>query len=222
MPALFAEMCEELVGARPEVTMLAFSNRTLEWYRKEYFSVRFALLYGHYDACVIQQYGHPFPGIEQTDPYVEQLKELCRSVRTMPVLLMTWAKKDAPETSDQIAAAYRLLAQKHKMQLAPVGELFQEIRKTHPEIDLYRHDGSHASAYGSYLVASTLAALLIKPKDLSRLSDRSYDFHARFAAGIFPLAEEDLSGIPVALKPEYAAILRNIVEDRILKQNDNI
>lgn len=68
MPHLFAAMCESLTGERADVTMLAFSNKTLDWHCEEYFSVRFALLYGGYDFCVIQQFGHPIPPIEETEP----------------------------------------------------------------------------------------------------------------------------------------------------------
>ena len=37
--------------------------------------------------------------------------------------------------------------------LAPVGEIWEQIRQTHPEIELFWHDGEHASPYGSYLEA---------------------------------------------------------------------
>ena len=46
MPALFGRMCAELTGERPEVTMLAYSGRSLAWHREEYFALRFALLHG--------------------------------------------------------------------------------------------------------------------------------------------------------------------------------
>ena len=202
--------------------MLAFSNRTLAWHRKEYFPVRFALLYGHYDYCVIQQFGHPFPGIEQTEPFLAELKSLCLCAKTTPVLLMTWAKKGKPEVSAGIESAYRMLAEKLGCMLAPVGELFREINETYPDIDLYGQDHSHASAYGSYLIASTLAALLLQPADLSSLTDRSYDFRAHFFAGEYPSAEENLSAIPIVLHPESAAVIRRAVENRILHTQRNI
>ena len=105
MPHLFAGMCEALTGEHTDVTMLAFSNRTLAWHCEEYFSVRFALLYGAYDYCVIQQFGHPIPPIEETEPPLEKLIRLCESVGTRPVLYMTWAKKDEPKAVTYRAAA---------------------------------------------------------------------------------------------------------------------
>ena len=59
MPHTFAGMVQSLTGARPEVTMLAYSDRDLAWHREEYFAVRFALLYGNYDYCVLQQQANP-------------------------------------------------------------------------------------------------------------------------------------------------------------------
>ena len=220
MPALFVRMCGELCGSEPEVSMLAYSNRTLEWHRKEYFSVRFALLYGQYDYCVIQQYGHPFPGTELTEPALSEIVSLCRTARTTPVLFMTWAKKGERETFLSIRDDYRTLASKYDLCLAPIGELFYAVAESHPEIELYRHDGSHASAYGSYLITAALAAFLLHPKDLSALSDRSHDFHAHYNDEGIPTAEEDLSRVPVMLDAKYAAILRKTVENRILNHKD--
>ena len=56
-------------------------------------------------------------------------------------------------------AARALAAQEHAL-LAPVGEIWEQIRQTHPEIELFWHDGEHASPYGSYLEAATLCGVL--------------------------------------------------------------
>lgn len=212
MPALFASMCGQLCSDTPEVTMLAFSNRSLAWHTHEYFSVRFALLYGQYDYCVIQQYGHPFPGIAETEPYVKQLVALCRAAGTKPALLMTWAKKAEPESFKEIRDAYCMLAVKYDTLLAPVGELFDALNRTHPEIELYWKDGAHASPCGSYLVAAALAACILKPKDLSRLSDQTFDFRATFDEKQ-PCALEDRAQIPVTLPEMHAKAIRTAVEE---------
>ena len=54
MPALFARFGEKTCGEKPHVTMLAYSYRDLDWHQKEYFALRFNLMYGGYDYCVIQ------------------------------------------------------------------------------------------------------------------------------------------------------------------------
>ena len=43
MPELFARFVECTTGEHPDVTMLAYSCRDLEWHRKEYFTLRFNL-----------------------------------------------------------------------------------------------------------------------------------------------------------------------------------
>lgn len=216
MPYLFAGMCQSLTGERTEVNVLAFSNRTLNWHCKEYFSIRFALLYGKYDYCVIQQFGHPVPPIEETEPCVKRLAEQCKSVGTTPVLYMTWAKKDEPEKARMISGIYRTLAEKYGMLLAPTAELFETLRQKHPEIDLYWHDGSHASPYGTYLIAATLATAICKPKNLNELSNRSIDFAAKFDKGEQPIAEEDTDRCVIDLEPEKAEALRRCVEKAVL------
>lgn len=208
MPHLFAGMCEALTGQQTEVTMLAFSNRTLKWHCDEYFSVRFALLYGGYDYCVIQQFGHPLPPIEETEPPLEKLVHLCESVGTKPVLYMTWAKRNEPEMALEISRTYRTLAKKYHTLLAPMAELFASLRREHPEIDLYWFDGSHASPYGDYLIAATLAAVVTGKKDLSALPDRLIDFRARFEKGTSPKAIESVPDIFAEPNPTYTEVLR--------------
>jgi len=208
MPHLFACMCEALTGEQTEVTMLAFSNRKLDWHCEEYFSVRFALLYGRYDYCVIQQFGHPIPPIEETEPSVEKLVHLCKSVGTKPVLYMTWAKKNEPENAGLISDIYRTLSMRHHTLLAPIGETFEALRTEHPEIDLYWFDGSHASPYGDYLIAATFASLLTGQADLSTLPDEVIDFRVRFAKEKTPSAIEDPNEVLRPADPTVTTILR--------------
>ena len=216
MPHLFAGMCEALSGEKTEVTMLAFSNRTLAWHCEEYFSVRFALLYGNYDYCVIQQFGHPIPPIEETESPLQKLVALCERIGTKPVLYMTWAKKNEPEKAAEINSIYRALAKKYGTVLAPMAELFEAIRVKHPEIELYWHDGSHASPYGDYLIAATLAAAIVQPKDLSDIPDRLIDFRVRFGKGKAPVAIEEASAAETTFDPKYTAALRTQIEQTVL------
>ena len=204
-----AGMCEALTGERTEVTMLAFSNRTLRWHCEEYFSVRFALLYGGYDYCVIQQFGHPVPPIEETEPPLEKLIRLCEHVQTKPVLYMTWAKKKEPEKAKLISGIYRTMAKKYHTLLAPMAELFDAVQKEHPEIDLYWIDGSHASPYGDYLIAAALAAVITGKTDLSAIPDRMIDIQPRFEKNKAPTAIEDLPNLEAKPDPAYAQILRD-------------
>ncbi|MBR5095439.1 MAG: hypothetical protein IK095_10105 [Oscillospiraceae bacterium] len=211
MPRIFARMCAELGEEEPEVTMLAYSGRSLAWHREEYFALRFALLHGRFDACVIQQQAHPFPGEEPTEDGVREICALCEKAGARPVLFMTWAEKARPENAAVMSRCYRRLAAKEGALLAPVGEIFEALRGS--GIELYWRDGEHASPYGSYLTAATLAALLCRTRELDALTDGSFDFRPDYekGSGRRPTALEELREEEVLLDREQAARIRAAV-----------
>ena len=218
MPYTFARLCEAATGERPAVTMLAYSGRPLEWHIQEYFSLRFNLLHGGYDFCVIQEHGHPFPGREILLRDGEQAAALCRAAGVQPVALTTWAERSRPELQPEISQAYRdFAAQSHTM-LAPVGEIWADIRETHPEVDLFWQDGGHASPLGDYLIAVTLCSLLTGCDPVG-LPARGGDF-LQGAALDFKNAHaiEDPTQIEVALNPAACTEIQLAVR-RGLSQN---
>ena len=207
MPRLFALMCARLTGEEPEVTMLAYPGRSLAWHMQEYLSLRFALLYGSFDYCVIQQQAHPFPGEETTAENAKKIMDLCARVGTKPVLCMTWAERDKPENAALMSDVYRRLAEETGALLAPVGELFEAVRRDYPSIDLYFTDGAHASPAGDYLIAAVYAALLTGAKDLSSLPDTALSF--RLPDGSLSL---DPASMAFPLEGETAAVLKRLAE----------
>lgn len=209
MPSTFSRMCTQLTGNRPEVTMLAYSDRDLQWHREEYFSLRFALLYGRYDYCILQQQAHPFPPEENTRQIVDRIIKLCRSVGTFPVIMMTWAMREDKAAAKQMIRFYRELADETGAVMIPVGELFERIALEHPEIDLYWTDGAHASAYGDYLIAAAITAVLLQERDLSALDDQAVDFMLDFEGEDgMPLALEDAEAAIITLDHEKAKVIR--------------
>ena len=218
MPELVARFVECTTGEHPAVTMLAYSCRDLAWHRREYYSLRFNLLYGGYDYCVIQQFGHPIPPIEETEPPLQKIVRLCESAGTKPVLYMTWAKKNEPEKAALISDIYRTLAVKYHALLAPAAEIFDALRTEHPEIDLYWFDGSHASPYGDYLIAAMLASLLTGQTDLSALSDKTIDFHVRFEKGKAPTAIESASAAEKQGDSAVTEILRKYASRAVQRE----
>lgn len=212
MPALFASMCEQLSGEMPEVTMLAYSGRSLQWHCEEYFAMRFALLYGNYDYCVVQERAHPFPQEEETVSGAERIFSLCRKAGAKPVVFMPWAKKEEPEMLKMIAKICRKLTAEHDALLLPAGELFRNVQLQYPEIELYWEDGGHASPYGDYLVAAALAGLLTGCKDLQKLSRTGFDFKIRFEGDDgYPHAEEDRNRILTELNETMVQNLLNVI-----------
>ncbi len=211
MPELFARMCVELTGRRPELTMLAYSGRSLSWHREEYFALRFALLHGGFDYCVIQQQAHPFPGEEPTEEGVRRIVSLCRKAGTRPVLYLTWAEEAKPENAAVMSRCYRRLAKEYDALLAPVGEVFEALRGA--GIPLYWRDGEHASPYGAYLAAACFAGLLTGSRELGKLSDRGFDFRPDFGEKEedLPVALEDPAAEELELDPAVTARIRAAV-----------
>ena len=62
----------------------------------KYFALRFNLLYGGYDYCVIQQAAHPYPPVESTLDIGGEIIDLCHRCGVTPVVYMTWAEKRFP------------------------------------------------------------------------------------------------------------------------------
>lgn len=160
MPALFAELMKETAKEETEAVMLAYSGRSLSWHRAEYFSIRYQLLYGGFDYCVIQQAAHPFPDVSETMQAGKELTDLCLKCGVKPVLFMTWAEKAYPEHQKIMSDTYRKLAEETGALLAPVGEVFEKVSFKYPEIELYYKDGEHASVLGDFLAASVITAVL--------------------------------------------------------------
>ena len=210
MPELFAVRCEELTGEKPETTMLSYPGRSFEWHWNEQMAYRFALMYGGYDYCVLQQQAHPFPGEDTTFTYGGKLIDLCRENGVKPVIYMTWAEKAHPENIGIMSRTYRTLADQTSSLLAPVGELFDKINREHPEIDLYYTDGEHASVYGDYLISLTLASVICGTRDFSKVSDTAINYHGE--DGLI----NDKSRLLTTIKPEITEILKETVREMII------
>ncbi len=212
MPYLFKEIFEKSCSETCDVTMLAYSGRDLAWHRKEYFSIRFALLYGNYDYCVIQQAAHPFPPKEEMMENGEALCALCRTTGTIPVLYMTWAEKAMPENQQKMIDAYEELAEKTGALCAKAGVVWQNVRNTHPDIELFFKDGEHASPYGDLLIASVFVKTL-RPEAKLRVPDSLIDFQVHFE-GDFPEASMDKERF-FAPKPSWIRTIVRTVEEML-------
>jgi hypothetical protein len=59
--------------------------------------------------------------------------------------------------------------------IAPVGMVWQEIRKRYPEVILYSEDKQHPSLYGSYIAACTFYSCIYKETPLNGLSPKKIE-----------------------------------------------
>lgn len=213
MPELFSRLCKAGSGLDVEPFMLSHPGRTLEWHLKEYYELRFNLLYGHYDYCVIQQAAHPFPGKPETLRNLDRIIELCRKGNAQPIIVETWAEKRYPEHQEIMNETYREAAESHDALLAPVGEIWQRICRDYPEAELYWRDGEHASPYGDYLIACTLYRVMTG-QSAAALPDEGIDFFKGLdTEPDGSRAVEDSEQIRIQLDPADCRSIRSVVDE---------
>ncbi|MEP6607953.1 MAG: hypothetical protein ABJA83_04680 [Burkholderiaceae bacterium] len=86
-----------------------------------------------------------------------------------PVLFMSWAYKDKPEMTAQLAEQYTLAGNANDALVVPAGLAFAKATARRPDIELYEDDKRHPSMAGTYLAACTVYATLYRktPWDLA-------------------------------------------------------
>lgn len=104
-------------------------------------------------------------------PYASQIDSLAKkfSPGVETVYYMTWGHKhgntrqtDYPlddsyeQMQNRISTTYIDMAYENGGTVAPVGFAWRNIRRNHPEIELYIEDNFHPSLAGSYLAANTI------------------------------------------------------------------
>ena len=201
MPELFARFVEKTTGEKPDVTMLAYSGRDLDWHRREYFSLRFNLMHGGYDYCIIQQAAHPYPPVEQTLQTGADIIDLCHRCGVKPVVYMTWAEKRFPENQQKMIDTCEKLAGENDALLAPIGRVWQAVQTEKPEIELYHTDGEHAGPYGDFLIAAVFCKLLAGSVS-DKVSGTGFSFIGGKVDMKKPVVQEDKEKLCVELDRE--------------------
>lgn len=160
MPRTFARLWEAQTGETARPIMLCHGGQGFTYHVREYFELRFDLLFGGFDVAVFQQKAHPFAGSEEEFEAGKKLAELSRKGGVKPVFAMTWAEKAHPENQAKMDGFHRRLAEETGACLSPVGPVWQRVLSKDPDFPLYFADGEHASVYGDYLIAVTHCRLL--------------------------------------------------------------
>lgn len=73
-----------------------------------------------------------------------------------PILFMSWAYKDKPEMTQQLADAYTSVARANGAMVIPAGLAFAKAIAKRPSLELYVPDKRHPSLAGTYLAAATM------------------------------------------------------------------
>lgn len=217
MPRTAGDMVEALTGESVDVTMLAYSYKELDWHVKsEYFAVRFNILHGGYDYCIVQQAAHPFPGAEATARWLSRIADMCRSVGTKPILIQTWAEKDIPEQQEELSTGNAKAAEMAGVPMAPTGEIWEAVMNAHPEIELF-NDSEHAGPYGAYLLSLVLSYMIVSDRtggapDISKIGNAARDFAAPDDIDYdAPVVCESKDGVGVVLDDAKAGAIRDAV-----------
>ncbi len=210
MPELFARFAEKTTGEKPEVVMLAYPGRDLDWHRKEYFATRFNLMHGGYDYCIIQQAAHPYPPIESTLKTGAEIIDLCHRCGVKPVVYMTWAEKRFPENQQKMIDTCEKLASENNALLAPIGSVWQSVQQSRPDIELYHTDGEHAGPYGDFLIAAVFCKLLTGSIS-DEVSGMGFNFIRYAEDGSKLLIQEDKNLLRIELEKEKTDFILDAV-----------
>ena len=79
-----------------------------------------------------------------------------------PDFLMTWAYKDKPEMTAQLAEEYTMAGNNNDALVIPAGLAFAKAIGKRPELEFYQPDKRHPTLIGTYLAASTAYASIYK------------------------------------------------------------
>jgi hypothetical protein len=75
-----------------------------------------------------------------------------------PAFFMTWAYKDKPEMTAQLAEEYTIAGNQNNVLVIPAGLAFAKAISKRPDLEFYQRDKRHPSLIGTYLAACTIYA----------------------------------------------------------------
>jgi len=87
--------------------------------------------------------------------YAKKQSDIVRKHSAVPIFLMTWAYKDKPEMTAQLAQEYTIAGNDNDALVIPAGLAFAKAIAKRPDMELYQPDKRHPSQLGTYLAACT-------------------------------------------------------------------
>ena len=116
--------------------------------------------------------------------------DILRKYGARGVLFMSWAYKDKPEMTQQLADAYTRAGNENDMLVIPAGLAFAKAVSRKPDLELYQADKRHPTLAGTYLATCAVYATLMRKSPVG----------AKYTAG---------------LPPETAALLQQAAWDAV-------
>jgi hypothetical protein len=93
---------------------------------------------------------------------VKKDAEILRKQDIRPVLFMSWAYKDKPEMTQQLAEQYTRAGNANDLVVIPAGLAFAKAISRKPDLELYQPDKRHPTLAGTYLAACATYATLFR------------------------------------------------------------
>jgi len=87
------------------------------------------------------------------EEYAKKQSDIVRKHGAQPVFFMSWAYKDKPEMTAQLAEAYTREANRNDALVIPAGLAFAKSVAKRPALELYQPDKRHPTLAGTYLAA---------------------------------------------------------------------
>jgi hypothetical protein len=92
--------------------------------------------------------------------YAKIQSDIVRKHGAVPMFMMTWAYKDKPEMTAQLADAYTVAGNDNDALVIPAGLAFAKAIGKRPDLEFYQPDKRHPTAIGTYLAAATAYAAI--------------------------------------------------------------
>jgi hypothetical protein len=202
------EALSEGTAAPLEVHVAVQGGFTLEQHWRDARS-RQRLGAGPWDFVVLQEQSRrPLVAPERMLRFARRLEGAASRQGGKTVLFMTWPRRSLPEDGPRLAETYREVGEGIGALVAPVGEVWERVRREHPEISLYDNDGSHPAPAGSYLAACVIYVALTgedprrePPRDVTAVPPPVARYLERVAAEL--LEPEGESRAPAEAREEH-------------------
>ena len=90
--------------------------------------------------------------------YAKIQSDIVRKHGAVPIFMMTWAYKDKPEMTAQLAEAYTVAGNDNDALVIPAGLAFAKAISERPDLEFYQPDKRHPTLLGTFLAAATAYA----------------------------------------------------------------
>jgi hypothetical protein len=127
---------------------------------------------------------------------VRKYADTLRRAGVRPVLFMSWAYKDKPAMTAQLAEQYTKAGNANDALVVPAGIAFARAISKRPDIELYQTDKRHPSVAGTYLAACAVYATLYRksPVGLSYTAGLSPEVAALLQASAWEAVQDYFGG----------------------------